>query len=137
MTSDRASAEAASQPSADTIGPEMRAMRDWQSLIRSGGIPRWERAAVAAATAAALKDTRNMWLEVLEDWERQWEGRFSVKKKSRKKPRRQDWNEIVYITGEIKRLRRLLSIKPSREEVRRQTRERVRAFRARKKAAAR
>jgi hypothetical protein len=137
MPSDRSPAETASQPGSDTIGPEMRAMADWQSLVKSGGIPRWERAAVAAATAAALKDTRNMWLEVLEDWERQWEERFSVKNKSRKKPRRSDWNEIVYITGEIKRLRRLLGIKPSREEVRRQTRERVRAFRARKKAAAR
>jgi hypothetical protein len=52
------------------------------------------------------------------------------------KPTRRDRNELAYIAGELKRLRRLLGIAPPIEEVRQQTRERVRRYRERQRVAA-
>jgi hypothetical protein len=112
------------------LAPEILAMQDWQSLIASGGVRRWEREAVSEATRQALKTTRAMWLGVLERWEREWFARFTAKKA----PMRAI-NGIVYVTGEIKTLRRALGIKPDKETIRKQTRDRVRAYRERRFAA--
>ncbi len=51
-----------------------------------------------------------------------------------KKPRPRDFDALVYLSMEIKRLRRALKIKPSPHQVREQTRRRVQAYRARQRA---
>ena len=107
-----------------------QATRRWSALIKSGGVLHWERVAVAEAKARALQDTRVEWLEVFERWEREWHDRFA-----HRKPRDRDYDEIVYVGLEIKRLRRLLRIKPTPETIREQTRRRVAAWRERQKAA--
>lgn len=103
------------------INDEIEAMRDWGSLVRSGGIQRWEQEAIAEA----LKVTRQQWLDVLEGWEHDW---------SHKEPRgAHERFEVAAIRGEITRLRRLLGVKASKATVREQTRRRVQAFRDRKR----
>ena len=114
------------------LGPEILAMTDWRRLLQSGGVRHWERAAVKQATAQALATTRRMWLDVLERWKHQWyERRLATNRKARKR----DYDEILYIELELKRLRRHLHLRQPIEDTRRATRDRVRAFRERQRAA--
>ena len=104
-------------------GPEYVAMGSVYDLVHSGGVPRWER----EAAAAAVRSTRKIWLVRLENMQQ------NLQEHTAEEP-----NALMdgaYLIGEIARLRRLLGIKPSPELVREQTRERVRAYRQRQKAA--
>jgi hypothetical protein len=103
---------------------EMEAMRSWRGLLKSGGVGRWER----EAAAIAIKATRQTWLLVLETWQQEWYERFA-----HNQPAGTDFDEFVYVDGEIRRLRRALSIKPTPDQVREQTRRRVQAFRERQR----
>jgi hypothetical protein len=74
---------------------------------------------------------RLAWLETLELWKRQWyERRLASKRKARKR----DYDEIMYIELELRRLRRHLHLQQPIENTRRATRNRVRAFRERQRA---
>jgi hypothetical protein len=83
-------------------------------LIHCGGVSRLER----EAAERAVDQERRFWLSVLEAW---LDGCDPE----------QDWREIAYLNGEIRRLRRLTGIKPSLERRRAQGRKRVRRWRAR------
>ena len=91
-------------------------MRSRRGLLKSGGVGRWER----EAAATAIRATRQTWLSVLE--------RFA-----HNQPAGTDFDEFVYVDGQIKRLRRALGIKPTPDQVREQTRRRVQAFRERQR----
>jgi hypothetical protein len=110
--------------------PRPNAMSDWQRLLQSGGVKHWERAAVKEATAQALTITRRMWFDALEAWKRQWyERRTATNRKASKR----DYDEIMYIELELKRLRRHLHLQQPIEDTRRATRDRVRAYRERQR----
>jgi hypothetical protein len=83
-------------------------------LIRCGGVSRFER----QAADQAIAQERRFWLPVLEAWLDQCS--------------EDDWYETAYLTGEIRRLRRLTGIPASLERRRAQGRERVRRWRARR-----
>jgi hypothetical protein len=96
--------------------------QDPYSFIRSGGMYRAEAVAISKAIAAATKEARRhvrqYWLPILQQWlELEPEGIVR--------------QQLVH---EVKRLRRL-SRSPSPATVRKQTRERVRAFRERQRTA--
>jgi hypothetical protein len=78
-------------------------------LIRCGGVSRLER----RAAYRAIAQERSFWLQVLETWLDQCDSK----------------DEIAYLTGEIRRLRRLTGIPASPERRRAQVRNRVRRWR--------
>jgi hypothetical protein len=82
-------------------------------LVRCGGVSRLER----QAAERAIAQERRFWLQRLEAWLDQCASK--------------DWYEIAYLTGEIRRLRRLLGVSPSLERRRAQNRARVQRWRAR------
>jgi hypothetical protein len=83
-------------------------------LIRCGGVTRLER----DAAEKAIAQERRFWLQALEAWLDQCDSK-------------EDWYEIAYLTGEIRRLRRLLGVPASLEQSRAQNRARVQRWRAR------
>jgi hypothetical protein len=83
-------------------------------LIHRGGVMQLERDAAEKATA----QERRFWLQSLEAWLEQCDSK-------------DDWYEIAYLTGEIRRLRRLLGVSLSLEQRRAQNRARVQRWRAR------
>jgi hypothetical protein len=83
-------------------------------LIRCGGVMQLER----DAAEKAIAQERRFWLQSLEAWLEQCDSK-------------DDWYEIAYLTGEIRRLRRLLGVSPSLEQRRAQNRARVQRWRAR------
>jgi hypothetical protein len=93
---------------------------DLDQLITAGGVPALER----QAATQAIEETRRFWLPVLETL-----------------AAGPDHNALVrmYLAGEVRRLRRALKLPPpppsetDREWQRRQTRDRVRRHRARRK----
>jgi hypothetical protein len=88
----------------------------WLDLIRAGGPEVYMRAAgLRAARQAELHEARR-WLAVLEDADPG------------------DAQIAAAVAGYIKRLRRILGVRPPIDEVRAQTRERVRRFRAKSRA---
>jgi hypothetical protein len=82
-------------------------------LIRCGGVIRLER----DAAEKAIAQERRFWLQMLEAWLDQCDCK--------------DWYEIAYLTGEIRRLRRLTGVPASLERRRAQNRARVQRWRAR------
>jgi hypothetical protein len=100
-------------------------------LKRAGGVRGEEQRELAIATTATLSKIRARWLARLAILESDWRARFAATK-----PKPKDRAELDYILAEQRRLRRLLGLKPSPEEIRARTRERVRAFRERQRAAA-
>jgi hypothetical protein len=82
-------------------------------LIRCGGVSRLER----QAAEKAIAQERRFWLQRLEAWLDQCDSK--------------DWYEIAYLTGEIRRLRRLTGVPSSLEQRRAQNRARVQRWRAR------
>jgi hypothetical protein len=83
-------------------------------LIRCGGVSRLER----DAAKKAIAQERRFWLQVLEAWLDQCASK-------------DDWHEIAYLTGEIRRLRRFTGVPASLERRRAQNRIRVQRWRAR------
>jgi hypothetical protein len=98
-----------------------------KGLQRSGGVRAQERRELGPA----LRGIRERWFSRLAGWEMDWRRRFAEVK-----PTARDRAELDYILAEQRRLRRLLGLKPSPEEVRARTRERVRAFRQRQRVQA-
>jgi hypothetical protein len=90
--------------------------------VTSGGIRAQERLGVEAV--------RRHWHGIFRQWQREWFKRFA-----HKNPKIQDLNEVYLIALQIKHLRRHLGIRPTPDEVRQQTRLRVRAHRERRKMA--
>ena len=87
-------------------------------LIRCGGVSRLER----DAAAKAIAQERRLWLSILEARLDQYDRKsFEV------------GIEIAYLTGEIRRLRRLTGIPASLERRRAQGRDRVRRWREKRK----
>jgi hypothetical protein len=84
------------------------------ALARCGGVTRFER----DAAEKAIAQERRFWLQRLEAWLDQCDSK-------------DDWYEIAYLTGDIRRLRRLLGVSPSLERRRAQNRARVQRWRAR------
>jgi len=82
-------------------------------LIRCGGVSRLER----DAAEKAIAQERHTWLQILEAWLDQCS--------------KDDWYGIAYLTGEIRRLRRLTGLPASLERRRAQNRVRVQRWRAR------
>ena len=86
-------------------------------LIRCGGVSRLER----DAAAKAIAQERRFWLSILEARLDQYDRKSF-----------EDWQEIAYLTGEIRRLRRLTGIPANLEQRRAQVRDRVRRWRRRR-----
>jgi hypothetical protein len=82
-------------------------------FLRAGGM----RAIEEEAAATAVADARERWLPTLRDWHAKAKGAVRS-----------------LLAGEITRLRRTLG-RPTPEELRAQTRERVRRFRAKRRSA--
>ena len=80
-----------------------------------------EREAAKEAAEQAIRETREEWLPRLE------EARASLD------PKTADLLALVTLDAEIRRLRRSLGIKPTPDEIRARTRERVRLHRERKR----
>jgi hypothetical protein len=85
-------------------------------LIRCGGVSRLEREAANQVIARE----RRFWLQMLEAWLDQCNGEEEV-------------YVAAYLTGEIRRLRRLTGIPPSLERRRAQVRNRVRRWRQKRR----
>jgi hypothetical protein len=83
-------------------------------LVRCGGVSRLER----DAAGKAIAQERRFWLQALEAWLDQCDSK-------------DDWYDIAYLTGEIRRLRRLLGVPTSLDRRRAQNRARVQRWRAR------
>jgi hypothetical protein len=86
-------------------------------LVRGGGVSGLER----EAANRAIAQERRFWLPVLEACLDRCDGKT-------------DLHAIMYLTGEVSRLRRLLGVSTSLEWRRAKTRERVRRWRERQKA---
>lgn len=82
-------------------------------LIERGGVARLER----EAADRAILEERQFWLQILEAWLDHYDGKEV------------DLMVPAYLTGEIKRLRRLTGIPASPERRRAQIRNRVRRWR--------
>jgi hypothetical protein len=99
-----ASAQKEAPPFADASLP-----MSVDELIRCGGVSRLER----KAAYRAIAQERSFWLQVLETWLDQCDSK----------------DEMAYLKGEIRRLRRLTGIPASLERRRAQVRNRVRRWR--------
>jgi hypothetical protein len=107
----------------ETLPPEL-AETTLGRFILSGGVEGQE----YAAAEQAMEETRREWLPILEEHEQE------LRERMQHEPTEHDPLMLMFLSGEIKRLRRLLRLGPSRETVRERTRERVRRFRERKAA---
>jgi hypothetical protein len=90
-------------------------------LVRAGGV----NGLAAEAARQAIDRERRFWLPVLEAWLEQYVGRGI--------DGAADLYALAYLTGEIRRLRRLTGISLSLEQRRAKTRDRVRRWRERQK----
>ena len=90
-------------------------------LVRAGGV----NGLAGEAARQAIDRERRFWLPVLEAWLEQYVGRGI--------DGAADLYALAYLTGEIRRLRRLTGISLSLEQRRAKTRDRVRRWRERQK----
>jgi hypothetical protein len=98
---------------------------DWKTFIQRGGVRQLEH----EAAAAAVRDVQALWLGTLTDWQQQEIEQLHHTPRS-------NLQLLAYLTSEVKRLRRALSIRPSPAVVREQTRKRVQTYRERQRRAA-
>ena len=122
------------------LSPELLAKRSIDELVAAGGVEHFEREAVAEA----LLSTRKLWLSVLEAQRSTLETGYGMRLRAHpgKRGPEADLDDertalaLAYLDSEIERLKRCLNVKPTPDEARTQTRDRLRADRERARQSA-
>jgi len=117
------------------LSPELLAKKSINELVAAGGVEHFEREAIAEA----LHSTRKLWLSVLEAQRSTLETSYGKRLREHPDKRGPDAElddertafALAYLDSEIERLKRCLGIKPTPDETRTQTHERLLAHRER------